>query len=196
MGLVMLGISTMTVIGVNGAVFQMFAHGLITAVLFMMAGVIHHKTGTRDIPSLGGLTSKMPIAMFLLLAGSLASLGLPGMVSFPSEVLVFLGTYNAFGYWLFIPLLGVVITAAYYLWTMQKIAFGKYRVKIRSNDPNALHGHIPKKVMDVDWYELVPVAILLALICILGIFPRLVLDTINGGVVNIAHAAGLSGVVP
>jgi NADH-quinone oxidoreductase subunit M len=168
MGIVLLGVSTLNSIGVGGAIFQMFAHGLITAVLFMMAGVIHHKTGTRDIPRLHGLNAKMPIAMTILVIGSLASLGLPGLVSFVSEVLVFVGTYKAFSYLVFIPLIGVVLTAGYYLWTLQKIAFGPYR-----------RPRTAEHITDVDFYEFVPLAILIGLITIFGVYPAPILDMIN-----------------
>ena len=194
MGIVMLGVSTLSVAGINGAVFQMFAHGLITAVLFMMAGVIHHKTGTRDIPSLGGLTPRIPVAMSLLVAGCLASLGLPGMVSFPSEVLVFIATYSQFGFWVFVPLLGVVVTAAYYLWAVQRVAFGKFKLETKNIKPVQSQGD--HTLHDVYWYEALPLVLLLLLIVVFGVYPRFVLDIINSGVTRIADQIGLPGGLP
>jgi NADH-quinone oxidoreductase subunit M len=170
MGIVMLGVATMTEVGISGAVFQMFNHGLITAVLFMMAGSIHHHTGTRDIPTLGGLSRKIPVAASVLLVGSLASLGLPGLCSFISEFMCFYATYETFGNWVWIPVVGVVITAAYYLWACQRAIFGPYKPSIEEKFG---------KIHDLSWYEVVPLAILIALIAFFGIWPHGILEMTN-----------------
>ena len=173
MGLVMLGIATMNINGMSGAIFQMFAHGLISAGLFMMAGVLLHKTGTRDIRVLKGLANKIPVAAVALIVLSLASLGLPGLASFITEVLVFVGTYEAFGYWVFLPLIAAVLTAAYYLWMLQKVTFNKYNLKLGD-------------IHDLYRYELIPLAVLIFLIVLFGIYPAPVIDMItafSGGLV-------------
>lgn len=166
MGFVLLGVATWTSIGFSGAIFQMFAHGLITAVLFMMAGAIHHKAGTREIPALGGIASKMPIASAILVAGFLASLGLPGMVGFVAELSVFIGTYQAWRLWILIPILSVAITAGYYLFALQRAVFGPLNPQL-------------EKAHDLDFYEILPLAILLFLIVLFGVYPRLMLDIIK-----------------
>ncbi len=173
MGLVLLGIATMTINGLSGAIFQMFAHGLVSGGLFMMAGILLHKTGTRDIRVLRGLAPKVPILAVALITLSLASLGLPGLISFITEVLIFVGTYEAFGYWVFIPLIALVLTAAYYLWMLQKVAFGPYNKKLGD-------------IHDLYNYELIPVAVLIFLIVLFGIYPGPVINMVTafaGGIV-------------
>ncbi len=162
MGFVLLGASSITAIGISGGIFQLFNHGLITAVLFMLAGAVHHATGTREIPLLRGLGSRMPIFSFVVIVSFLASLGLPSLNSFWSEFMAFAGTYQG---WpdpyrplIIIPLLAVTLTAAYYLWTMQKVLYGDF---------NTLLG----KVRDLRFGEAAPMAILLVLIVAVGLYP-------------------------
>src|SRR5205823_6602838 len=129
MGFVLLGAGSLTVIGVQGAIFQLFNHGIITAILFMLAGSVKHSTGTRDIPRLQGLARVMPQFSLILAIGFFASLGLPGLNSFWSEFMVFVGAYGSPNLdmnrrLVLIPLISIVVTAAYYLYTMQRILFG------------------------------------------------------------------------
>ena len=130
MGFVTLGAATLTTIGVEGGIFQMFNHGLITAVLFMLAGSVKHATGTREIPKLQGLSKVMPQFSLILMIGFFASLGLPGLNSFWSEFMVFLGTYSsqalgATRALVIVPMVSIVVTAAYYVYAMQRILFGE-----------------------------------------------------------------------
>jgi len=182
MGFVLLGYATLSQLGMTAGVFQMFAHGLVTAVLFMMCGVIQHKCGTRMIPSLGGLAKKMPVAATLMTAGFLASLGLPGMVSFAAEFLVFWSMFNQWGLWLFVPIIGVAITAGYYLWALQRSMFGPLTDKIDTSH-----------LKDISWYEGVPVGILIALIALFGVFPSLILSRIDTAVTVIQAILHLFG---
>ncbi len=168
MGFVLLGFATFTEIGIVAGVFQMFAHGLVTAVLFMMCGVVQHKTGTRLIPSLGGLTKRMPNGSTMMTIGFLASLGLPGLVSFAAEFMVLAAMFQTWPSWLWLPILSVVITAGYYLWALQRSMFGPLTEQI-----DTAHVH------DVSWYEGAPVSALIALIAIFGVFPFLVFQFIN-----------------
>src|SRR5213078_4448669 len=129
MGFVLLGAGSLTVIGVQGAIFQLFNHGIITAILFMLAGSVKHSTGTRDIPRLQGLARVMPQFSLILAIGFFASLGLPGLNSFWSEFMVFVGAYGSPNLdmnrrLVLIPLISIVVTAAYYLYTMPRILFG------------------------------------------------------------------------
>jgi len=171
MGFVLLGFATFTELGIVAGVFQMFAHGLVTAVLFMMCGVVQHKCGTRMIPSLGGLSKKMPVASTMMTIGFLASLGLPGLVSFAAEFMVFASMFQIWSMWLFLPILSVAITAGYYLWALQKSMFGPLTDRI-----DTTHVH------DVSWYEGVPVGALIALIAIFGVFPMVVFQYIGPAV--------------
>jgi NADH-quinone oxidoreductase subunit M len=171
MGFVLLGFATFTELGIVAGVFQMFAHGLVTAVLFMMCGVVQHKCGTRMIPSLGGLSKKMPIAATMMTIGFLASLGLPGLVSFAAEFMVFASMFQIWSLWLFLPIISVAITAGYYLWALQRSMFGPLTDRI-----DTTHVH------DISWYEGVPVGALIALIAIFGVFPMVVFQYIGPAV--------------
>ncbi|MFQ6106822.1 MAG: NuoM family protein [Thermoplasmata archaeon] len=181
MGFVLLGAATMTTAGMAGGVFQMFNHGLITAVLFMLAGSVKHATGTREIPSLGGLSRVMPKFSLLLMIGFFASMGLPGLNGFVSEFLVFLGSYELFstielGKLIIIPLLGVIVTAAYYLWTLHKVVLGDLKESL-------------KNVLDIPNHEVIPLAILVFMIILLGLYPTPVVGVIW------PHAQGLNGLL-
>jgi len=179
MGFVLLGFATFTELGIVAGVFQMFAHGLVTAVLFMMCGVVQHKCGTRMIPSLGGLSKKMPIAATMMTIGFLASLGLPGLVSFAAEFMVFASMFQIWSLWLFLPIVSVAITAGYYLWALQRSMFGPLTDRI---DTTQVH--------DVSWYEGVPVGALIALIAIFGVFPLAVFQYIGPAVKVITALLG------
>ncbi|HEY3421372.1 MAG TPA: NADH-quinone oxidoreductase subunit M [Methanomassiliicoccales archaeon] len=171
MGIVMLGIATLGELGIAAAVFQMFAHGLITAVLFMMCGIVGHHVGTRNMPRLGGLAAKMPYAAVFMMIGFMASLGLPGMVGFLAEFSVFVATFDAFGWLLLLPIISVAITAAYYIWAMQKTLFGPLTKEV-----DLEHVH------DITWFEAAPLVILSALIVLFGILPALIFDYITPSV--------------
>ncbi|MCJ7606749.1 MAG: NuoM family protein [Thermoplasmata archaeon] len=171
MGFVLLGFATLGELGIVAGVFQMVAHGLITAVLFMMCGVVQHKCGTRLIPKLGGLAQKMPIAAAMMTIGFLASLGLPGLVGFPAEFGVFYATFDVWGLWVLLPLASVAITAAYYLWALQRSMFGPTTTQIDTSH-----------LRDMDWFEALPVAILIALIAVFGVFPGLIFSRISPAV--------------
>jgi NADH-quinone oxidoreductase subunit M len=146
----------------------MFAHGLVTAVLFMMCGVVQHHCGTRLIPSLGGLSKKMPVASTMITIGFLASLGLPGLVSFAAEFMVLASMYQTWALWLFLPIISVAITAGYYMWALQRSMFGPMTQKI-----DTAHVH------DISWFEGTPVGILIALIALFGVFPMLIFQYID-----------------
>src|SRR2546428_2085483 len=101
----------------------MFAHGVVSAALFMVAGSLGHKIGTRNISELGGIAKKAPRMATFLMISFMASLGLPGLVGFVAEFSVFIGVYAAFGLLVFVPILTVILTAAYYIWAMQRAIF-------------------------------------------------------------------------
>ncbi|MGQ0536986.1 MAG: complex I subunit 4 family protein [Methanobacteriota archaeon] len=168
MGLVLLGIATFTKIGIVGALFMMFAHGLISPFLFMMAGVLHHGAGTRIIDELGGIAQRMPYATAFFMAGAMASLGLPGMAGFVAEFTVFLATFQAFGWLVLVPIVSIIVTAAYYIWAMERTFFGVWRARAA-----------PDEVHDVKLHEALPLAVLLALFTLYGLAPDLLTDQLN-----------------
>jgi NADH-quinone oxidoreductase subunit M len=163
MGFVLLGLSTIRAVGVDGAIFQMFNHGIITSVLFMMAGYFKHNAGTRSIAELRGLSSRIPIAAFVLGISFFASLGLPGLNSFVSEFMVFVDSFATHQYWTLIPLIAIVITGAYYIWTLQRILFGKFNMKLG-------------KIKDLNTHEIIPLFILIVLMIFFGAAPYTIVD--------------------
>ena len=188
MGFVMLGIATLTDIGINGAIFGMVAHGLITGMLFFLAGSIHERFHTRDIPALGGVLQQMPKFGSLLVYSAIASLGLPGLAGFWGEMLALLGAYNPhpeLNETLFRVLMvgggiGTVLTAGYFMWMIQRVILGKVPDKFAS-------GHGIFDVVRLEWYAWVP---LLILIIAAGLYPKLVLGVTDGAVQTLLGALG------
>lgn len=178
MGVVMLGIALGSEGGLVGAVYMMFAHGLISALLFMVVGAIQHGVGTREITALGGIGLKMPQAGFIIVAGALASAGLPGMVQFVAEFMVFLETYRLLGLFVFVPLLTVVITAGYYLWALRRAIFEQI-------SPVVAVGH------DVQPHEFWPMMTLVVLIILFGLWPTSLLADIAGAVKPLLQLGGV-----
>ncbi len=125
MGYVMLGMASFTDEGLSGAVFQMFNHGVITAMLFLLVGVIYDRAHHRDITGFGGLAKVMPNYSFVAFLAFFAALGLPGLNSFISEALVLLGSFKKYSIITAVSATGIIITAAYCLWTLQRIFLGK-----------------------------------------------------------------------
>jgi proton-translocating NADH-quinone oxidoreductase chain M len=165
MGIVLLAIALDSSLGLLAAVLLMFAHGIVSALLFMTSGSIHHTFGTRDIPSVGGITPTTPALSTMIMVGSLASLGLPALISFPAEFTALLATWNGLAYWVFIPLIILVVTAAFYMWMMQRMLFGPPR-------------GIPADAHDVPWYEGAGMAILVVLSVVFGVLPGLLVNVI------------------
>jgi len=169
MGFVLLGLAALSKEGSSGAVFQMVSHGLISPALFILVGVVYDRTGDRMVGNYSGLASKMPVYTFFTVIFFFAGLGLPGMSGFIGELLVLIGSFgSALNIWIsIIATSGIAISAAYFLWTIQRVFFGGYFVREASweNQMNGLS--IREKIM------LIPLAILIIL---LGVYPRLVLD--------------------
>ena len=164
MGYVLLGAGALSVLSVQGAMFQQFSHGLITCVLFMSAGTIQHTAGTRIISELGGLADRMPQFSVLMMAGFMASLGLPGMCGFVAEVSVLAGSYENLPVYVLITIFGgIVVTAGYHLWAMQKVMFGPILKKyLDLKDPHS--------------YEILSMSILILLIIYFGVQPATITD--------------------
>ncbi len=164
MGYVLLGAGAFTWLSVQGAMFQQFSHGLITCVLFMSAGTIQHTAGTRIISELGGLADRMPKFAVLMLMAFMASLGLPGMCGFVAELTVLTGSYETLPvYTLIVIFGGIVVTAGYHLWAMQKVMFGPILKKyLDLHDPHS--------------YELLSMSVLVLLMIYFGVNPAMVMD--------------------
>ncbi|MCL2148317.1 MAG: NADH-quinone oxidoreductase subunit M [Methanomassiliicoccaceae archaeon] len=174
MGMVMISIACLSDIGVQFAVFQMFAHGLISAVLFMVCGAAGHSIGTREIPLLGGIAGKLPLLAAFMMFGFLASLGLPGLVGFWAEFGIIFSFYNYVEplnmLWLVaFCLISLLLTAGYYLWAIQRSMFGRLTTKI---DLSHIH--------DLSRPEVIALGAVCALIALFGLWPDLALGFIDG----------------
>lgn len=168
MGSVLLGLAVLNTYGFDGAVFQMFAHGLISAMMFMVCGVLQHTLYTRRISRLGGIAKKMPVLTAFTVYAFVASLGLPGLAGFIPELNVFIGAFKAMPIIALIAMVSMIITAAYYLWALQRAYFGKYHESLDQYKPH-----------DVCWYQTIPLGVLTVLILLFGVFPAPVMDMIH-----------------
>ncbi|NDK55307.1 complex I subunit 4 family protein [Pontibacter fetidus] len=178
MGFVLLGLASLTSEGVNGAIYMMFSHGIISAMLFLVVGVIYDRAHDRMILNFRGLAKRMPAYTTFVVIAFFASLGLPGFSGFIAELLVLVGGFSSpditglLPRWLtIVAVFGLLLAAAYYLWALQRMFFGKYwifpelREKATMSDLNAR-----------EYLMLVPLAILAF---VFGIFPHLLLDKIG-----------------
>jgi NADH-quinone oxidoreductase subunit M len=172
MGIVLLGAATLNEMGLNGSIFQMFSHGIMTGLLFALVGLIYEKAHSREILKMGGFARAMPgIATFFLI-GALTSLGLPGLSGFVAEILVFLGAWKSiFSWWLVPAVLGAFITAVYVLRVSKWIFFG----------PAKEIG--PLK--DAVGFEWIAPTVLSGVLILLGIYPKLLLDPIHKSIIEL-----------
>lgn len=174
MGFVLLGMAAFTYQGMTGAMFQMWTHGLISPMLFLLAGVIYDRAHHREIDGFGGLANQMPEYTGMLGLGFMASLGLPGLCGFISEVLVFLGAFPGYRTFTIISAMAVIITAAYYLWALQRMFLGKLNPK---------YAELP----DLSWRERFTLYPLGALIVVLGIYPVPALHMIEDAMMSLTR---------
>ena len=124
MNLVTIGIVSQTQFGVEGSIFLMLSHGLVSSALFLCVGVVYDRYGTRILRYYGGLASLMPIYATLFLIFSLANMGLPGTSSFVGEFLILLGAFCANTFVCFLASLGTILSAAYSIWLFNRVSFG------------------------------------------------------------------------
>jgi NADH-quinone oxidoreductase subunit M len=178
MGFVMLGIATLTSFGINAAVFGMVAHGLITGLLFFIAGSVQERYGTREMSRLGGMLTQMPHMGWILGFTAMASLGLPGLAGFWGEFPAILSAYDpkipfglvggtsgqlwTFRTYMVIAAIGTVLAAGYLLWMFQRVAMGKVKPEFENLHVHDVHGP--------EWIAWTP---LIVLIVVLGVYPDL-----------------------
>jgi len=186
MGFVMLGIATLTAVGINAAIIGMVAHGLITGLLFFLAGSMSHRYHTRDMRLLGGQMRLLPRMGVLLGFAAMASLGLPALAGFWGEFMALLGSFepleglneSVFRTFMVIGAVGTVLTAGYMLWMLRSVNFGVAPAKWLGAD-----------LQDVDTYEWLAWAPLVLAIIALGVYPDLVLGATNEAVVSLVASA-------
>jgi NADH-quinone oxidoreductase subunit M len=183
MGLVMLGAATLTETGLNGSVFQMFAHGIMTGLFFALVGLIYEKSHTREIGKMGGFGRRMPGIAAAFTLGSLSSLGLPGLSGFVAEILTFLGAWQGPSRWWLLPAVaGTFLTAIYVLRAAKRIFWGPLA-------PGE-HGEFVS-LPDAEGPEWVAVVLLAGLIVLFGLVPSLALSRIDPSVVSLLDRLGV-----
>lgn len=177
MGFVLLGLASMTTEGVTGSIYQMFSHGIISALLFLIAGVLSDRTHDRIIGHYSGLATKMPRYFAVVLIGFFASMGLPGFSGFIAEIMVFLGAFKSntvngliHESLAVISTLGLILGAGYYLWTIQRMFFGDFHLKGEGKVEQLT------PLTTREYMLLVP---LCTAAFLFGIFPQWVLDSVN-----------------
>jgi NADH-quinone oxidoreductase subunit M len=171
MGFVMLGMASLNTIGISGAILQMFNHGTITAMLFLIVGVIYDRTHTRGLDDFGGLATQMPVYSGFTTLAFFAAIGLPGLSGFVSEAFVFVG---AFGVEMIrtltiVSTLGILLGAGYMLWTLQRVFLGSLKEKWSN-------------LTDLTAREYIMFVPLCAIIVFLGVYPAPMLDLMNSSV--------------
>ena len=166
MGIVGLGLATMTVDGLTGAVFQMFAHGVMTALLFSSVGYIYDRTHTRMLGELGGLSRIMPVASGYFILAALAGIGVPFLASFWGELLVFISSFKVYPLFGTMAVGALVISALFMLRVIQKAFYGPQNDKFNN-------------LSDVTFGLSIPRIILAAVIVFFGIFPSILFDMID-----------------
>jgi len=163
LGFILLGAASGNAVGVNGAVLQQVTHGLYSALLFILVGIIASRTGTRQISELGGLAARMPWAGGLLALGALAAMGLPGLAVFVSEFMSIMGGYTAFPLAGIFASLGIILSAMYLLYMLSRVIFGP------------IERPAYKEVTDADSMEMAAIVPLAALLVLFGILPGILI---------------------
>jgi NADH-quinone oxidoreductase subunit M len=166
MGIVGLGLATMTVDGLNGAVYQMFAHGIMTALFFSSVGYIYDKTHTKAIADLGGLSRIMPRAAAFFIIAALTGIGVPCLASFWGELVVFMSCVRVYPIRGALAIGALVVGALFMLRVVQKVCYGP---------PVERFAHLP----DVSFIRSAPRVILVSVIVLFGLFPGLLFNMIN-----------------
>ena len=188
LGFVMLGIATLTDIGLNAAIFGMVAHGLITGMLFFCAGSVKDRYHTLEIKRLGGMLIQAPHMGWLLGSSAMASLGLPGLAGFWGEFPAILSAYNPadglseelFRFYMVVAAIGTVLAAGYLLWLLQRVAFGTPTEEFE-------HEHIH----DMHLTDYLAWAPMILFIVVLGVYPNLIFRVTDAAVIH--SLAGLGG---
>lgn len=172
LGFSILGVAAMTPAAVSGSLFNLFTHGLISSMLFIIVGVLYDRAHHRDIDGFGGLAKVMPEYTVVMGVAFFASLGLPGLAGFVPEFLVLTGSFGTLPWHTAICAMGAVLTAAYYLWALQRVFLGKLNDRYTA-------------IADLNARERLTLYPLAALILVLGVYPNLVLRLIDQAVARL-----------
>ena len=178
MGYVLLGIAAMGDIGLTGANVQMISHGFISGLLFALVGFVYNRTHTREIAEMRGLGRRMPLVAVVFTIAAFGTAGLPALSGFVSELLVFLGAFARFEWIVTVAVFGVLLSAAYMLWTVARV----------------FHGPLMERWTGLTdatrWWEVVPMAAMVAAMLVVGIYPRVLTEIIEPSVRPIVERLG------
>ena len=181
MGFVTIGIFTFTTQGVQGGLFQMLSHGLVSGALFLIVGIVYDRTHSRAIADYGGLVERMPMYAFAFMIFTLANVGLPGTSGFVGEFLILVGVFQVNTWVALIATSGIVLSVAYALWLYRRVIFG------------VLEKAELRHILDLNKREVAVLAPLIATIIFFGIYPMPLLDVMAVSVENLLaqHTAAL-----
>ncbi len=182
MGFVTIGIFSVTEHGIQGAIFQMLSHGILSAALFLCVGVVYDRVHTREISAYGGLVERMPKYAFVFMIFMLGSVGLPGTSGFIGEFLVLLGAFQDNTWVAFLAATGIILGAAYMLYLYRRVIFGK------------LEKENLKKLLDLEPREVAIMVPLVVLVMWMGIYPAPFLGVFDASVANLisSHESALA----
>ncbi|MGH6943220.1 MAG: NADH-quinone oxidoreductase subunit M [Geminicoccaceae bacterium] len=178
MGIVTIGIFTLNPLGIQGSVIQMLSHGLVSAALFMVVGVVYDRIHSREIASYGGLAERMPLYATVFMLFMLASVGLPGTSGFVGEILVIIGVFQVNSWVAALAATGMILGVAYMLWLYRRVIFG------------ALVQEHLKLIRDLRPNEIAAFAPLAVLVLLMGIYPSLFLTPMAASVDQLLVEAG------
>jgi NADH-quinone oxidoreductase subunit M len=174
MGFVTMGIFAATMQGVQGGIFQMISHGIVSGALFLCVGVVYDRMHTREIAAYGGLVNRMPIYAFVFMLFTMANVGLPGTSGFVGEFLSLIGTFKANATVAFFATLGVILSAAYALWLYRKLIFGILKPSLAG-------------IRDIGFREALIFSPLVAMTIVIGVAPAPVLKMSEASVVALLN---------
>jgi NADH-quinone oxidoreductase subunit M len=174
MGFVTMGIFAGNVMGIQGAIFQMVSHGIVSGALFLCVGVVYDRMHTREIDAYGGLVSRMPAYAMVFMVFTMANVGLPGTSGFVGEFLTMIAVFQANTWVAFFAAFGVILSAAYALWLYRRVIFG------------ALTKDSLKSILDLDRREAMVLAPLVLLTILFGFYPAPILDATAASVQLVA----------
>jgi NADH-quinone oxidoreductase subunit M len=186
MGFVTMGIFAGNALGIQGAIFQMISHGIVSGALFLCVGVIYDRMHTREIAAYGGLVHRMPVYALAFLVFTMANVGLPGTSGFVGEFLTMIGVFQVNTWVAFLAAVGIILSAAYALWLYRRVIFGTLtKENLRS-------------ILDLNWREAAVLIPLIILTLLFGFYPAPILDvtaaSVNGLVEQ--YTAAISGGAP
>ncbi|MGH2588323.1 MAG: complex I subunit 4 family protein [Dehalococcoidia bacterium] len=178
MGYVLLGVAAMGEIGMTGATVQMVSHGFLSGLLFALVGFVYARTHTREIGDMRGIGRRMPLVAIVFTLAAFGTAGLPALSGFVSELLVFVGSFARFEWVVVVAVFGVVLSAAYMLWTVERV----------------FHGPLMERWSGLTdatrWWEVTPMAAMVAAILVVGIYPAVLTDLIAPSVRPIVERLG------